>query len=58
MLHAEPGDQLSGTAQPRQPIGEWGERGWCAVERGWGAALSHASTHSSVPSGMSARRIS
>lgn len=65
MLHTEPGDQLSGTARPKQPIGEWGETGWCAVERmcgsGGGAALAHTSTHSptsSVPSGLSAKRIS
>ena len=61
VLHAGPGDQLSGTAEPKRPIAGLGERGWCAVvEVVVGAALSSASSHSPisyVPSGLSAKRI-
>ena len=56
VLHAGPGDQLSGTAKP---IGEWGREG--GREGGGWAALSHTFGHNpgrSVPSGLSAKRIS
>lgn len=66
VLHTGPGDQLSGTAEPNQPIGKRGRRGRCAVVlkgvgRGGGAVLSRPSSHSptkGVPSGLSAKSIS
>lgn len=62
VLHAGPGDQHSGMTEPEQPVGWWGQRGWCTVWEGrGGAVLSHISSHNpthSVPSGLSGKRIS
>lgn len=45
MLHAGPGDQLSGTAEPNQPIGERGQRCSCAQSGGGGGVTSLKECH-------------